>query len=99
MKSLYRAFAILGFVGATLSLTGPVSAQQARVTHEAATQLEKQINENVVGLANAGKAMFELFVSEKGSWTVVVSEPNGRICILACGESWQRLPPLIGDPA
>ncbi len=102
MKSLYRAFAILGFVGATLSLTGPVSAQQACVTREAATkQLEKQFNEKDVGrgLANAGKAMFELFVSEKGSWTVVVSEPNGRSCILACGESWQRLPPLIGDPA
>ncbi len=95
MKSLYRAFAILGFVGATLSLTGPVSAQQACVTREVATkQLEKQFNEKVVGrgLANAGKAMFELFVSEKGSWTVVVSEPNGRSC-------WQRLPPLIGDPA
>ncbi len=101
MKSLYRAFAILGFVGATLSLTGPVSAQQACVTREAATkQLEKQFNEKVVGrgLANAGKAMFELFVSEKGSWTVVVSEPNGRSCILASGESWQRLS-LIGDPA
>ncbi len=100
MKSLYRAFAILGFVGATLSLTGPVSALQACVTREAATkQLEKQFSEKVVGLANAGKAMFELFVSEKGSWTVVVSEPNGRSCVLASGESWQRLPPLIGDPA
>ncbi len=98
MKSLYRAFAILGFVGATLSLTGPVGAQQACVTREAATkQLEKQFNVGR-GLANAGKAMFELFVSEKGSWTVVVSEPNGRSCILACGESWQRLS-LIGDPA
>ncbi len=51
------------------------------------------------GLANAGKAMFELFVSEKGSWTVVVSEPNGSSCILVSGESWQQLPLLIGDPA
>ncbi len=102
MKTLNRALVILGFVGATLSSTGPASAQQACVTHEAATKyLEKQFDERAVGrgLANAGKAMLELFVSEAGSWTVVVSEPNGRSCIMASGESWQQLPLLIGDPA
>ncbi len=102
MKTLYRALAILGFVGAMLSSTGPASAQQACVTHEAAAkQLEKQFDEKVVGrgLGNSGKAMFELFLSEKGSWTVVVSEPSGRSCILASGESWQQMPLLIGDPA
>ncbi len=102
MKTLYRALAILGFVGAMLSSTGPASAQQACVTHEsAAKQLEKQFDEMVVGrgLGNSGKAMFELFLSEKGSWTVVVSEPSGRSCILASGESWQQMPLLIGDPA
>ncbi len=102
MKTLYRALAILGFVGAMLSSTGPASAQQACVTHEsAAKQLGKQFNEMVVGrgLGNSGKAMFELFLSEKGSWTVVVSEPSGRSCIIASGESWQQMPLLIGDPA
>ncbi len=102
MKTLYRALAILGFVGAMLSSTGPASAQQACATHEsAAKQLEKQFDEMVVGrgLGNSGKAMFELFLSEKGSWTVVVSEPSGRSCILASGESWQQMPLLIGDPA
>ncbi len=102
MKTLNRALVILGFVGATLSSTGPANAQQVCLTHEAATkQLEKKFDERVVGrgLANAGKAMFELFVSEKGSWTVVVSEPNGRSCILASGESWQQQSLLIGDPA
>ncbi len=102
MKTLHRALAILGFIGTTLSSTGLASAQQACVTHEAATkQLEQQFDERVVGrgLANTGKAMFELFVSEKGSWTVVVSEPNGRSCILASGESWQQQSLLIGDPA
>jgi hypothetical protein len=40
-----------------------------------------------------------LFVSEKGSWTVVVSQPNGPSCILASGESWHHMPLLIGDPS
>lgn len=102
MKTQQGALAILGFVAATLAATVPASAQQACITHESATkQLEKQFDEMVVGrgLASSGKAMYELFVSEKGSWTVVVSEPNGRSCILASGESWQQLPLLLGDPA
>ncbi len=102
MKSLYRVLAILGFVAAMHSSTGPASAQQVCGSHEAATQqLEKRFDERVVGLglANDGIAMFVLFVSETGSWTVVVSEPNGPSCILTSGESWQQLPPLIGDPA
>lgn len=102
MKSLYRALAILGFVAAMLSSAGPASAQQACATREAATKtLEKQFDEKVVGrgLATTGKAMLELFVSANGSWTVVVSDSNGRSCILATGESWQRLPVNLGDPA
>ena len=102
MKLIYRALAILGFVGMTLAFTGQASAQQACLTRDAATkQLQKQFDKKVVGrgLANSGKAMFELFLSEKGSWTVVVSEPNGRSCIVASGESWQQLQRLIGDPA
>ncbi len=102
MKPLVRSLAILGLVGAMLSWTGPASAQQACATHADATKrLEKQFDERVVGrgLASAGKRMLELFVSEKGSWTVVVSEPNGRSCVLESGEIWQQLPLLIGDPA
>jgi len=102
MKPLVRTLAILGFAGVILSWTGPASAQQACATHEDATKrLEKQFDERVVGrgLASAGKRMLELFVSDKGSWTVVLSEPNGRSCVLVSGESWQQLPLLVSDPA
>ena len=102
MRTLFAALAVLGIVAATLSLAGQASAQRVCASHEAATmQLEKQFNERVAGrgLANRGKAMIELFVSEKGSWTVVISEPNGRSCVLATGDSWQQVPLLVGDPA
>ena len=93
-------------VGATLavsfSLTGPASAQQVCLTRDdAAKALSNRFEEVVVGrgLANSGRAMFELFLSEKGSWTVVVSDPSGRSCIVASGENWQQLQQLVGDPA
>ena len=44
MKLIYRALAILGFVGMTLAFTEPASAQQACLTRDAATkQLQKQL--------------------------------------------------------
>jgi len=101
MTTFHRMLVALGFVAATLAASGSAAAQQVCGTHEVAKdQLEKQFDEKVVGrgLANSGKAMFELFVSENGTWTVMVSEPRGRSCILASGESWEHLPLLIGDP-
>ena len=102
MKPLIRTLAILGFAAAMLSWTGPASAQQACASHDEVTmQLETQFDEMIIGrgLASAGKRMLELFVSEKGSWTLMISEPNGRSCVLGSGESWHQLPLLVGDPA
>ncbi len=77
------------------------SAQPLCAAHDKAVlQLEKQFEEQVAGrgLAENGKQMLELFVSEKGSWTVLVSDPSGRSCVVASGESWQGKTLILGDP-
>ena len=96
------AITVLWSLGAA-AMFGSASArpQDACVIRaDAVEQLGKQYGEKVAarGLTQNGKAMFELFVSESGSWTVLVSDPAGRSCILANGEDWQRLPAIIGDP-
>ena len=78
------------------------NAEQICASHDKAViQLEKQFGEMVSGrgLALNGKRMIELLVSEKGSWTVLISDPNGRSCIMSSGENWQGLKVLAGDPA
>lgn len=35
----------------------------------------------------------ELFVSKSGSWTMLMTKPEGVTCILATGQSWEELPP------
>ena len=67
---------------------------------KAVLQLEKQFKERVAGrgLAENGKQMLEFFVSEKGSWTVLVSDPSGRSRVVASGESWQGNTLILGDP-
>lgn len=36
----------------------------------------------------------ELFVSEKGTWTMLMTLTNGKSCIIAAGHSWEQAPTL-----
>ena len=60
-------------------------------------QLARDFNEHVVsrGLASNG-TMLELLVSPRGTWTMLISLPNGNSCFGAAGEMWEDLP---RDPA
>ena len=58
-------------------------------------QLKAKYNETrqAVGLiSNNGAA--ELFVSEKGTWTMLVTVESGKSCIIAAGHSWDAAPTL-----
>ncbi len=84
-----------------LSATSANAQQVCAPRDRAVVQLEKQFEENVSGrgLTLNGKKMFELFISEKGSWTMLISDPQGRSCVVASGEYWQGITALVGDPA
>lgn len=44
-----------------------------------------------IGLVSK-EAVLEVFVSETGSWTLVVTNPQGLSCVLAAGQSWEDIP-------
>jgi hypothetical protein len=39
-------------------------------------------------------ALMEVYVSEKGTWTILITNRNGMACIQAAGEAWDELPPI-----
>ncbi len=54
--------------------------------------LKKKYQEQRRGLGVAANyGVMEFFVSPKGTWTVVMSTPNGMSCILAAGRDWEEL--------
>ncbi len=57
--------------------------------------LTKDYKEDPVsmGVANTG-AVIEIFASESGSWTMVMTKPNGISCMIAAGSHWESLPRL-----
>ena len=52
-----------------------------------------------MGTVNSDRYM-QLFVSRKGTWTILVTKTDGEACIVAAGNNWEKLPSLVeADPA
>jgi len=76
------------------SLSNPSAAQSpmaCEVRDKITSTLKKDYAELPVsaGLDNAGR-MIEVFASNEGSWTILMTMPTGVSCLLATGENWVR---------
>lgn len=87
--------ALLAF-GVMLSLAGPAIAQGPcgkRV--EIIKALAKKYKEAPKFIAIAGQTnLVEIFISKAGTWTILMTTPQGQTCIVAAGDSWEQLPPV-----
>ena len=45
-----------------------------------------------LGVASTGNVV-ELLISSDGTWTILVTRPNGTACVAAVGEDWQEIKP------
>lgn len=60
------------------------------------TALLKVLNEKykekprALGLSSTGKAMFEVYTSKSGTWTIIMTTTGGLTCIMAAGHSWEE---------
>ncbi len=86
---------------AAMGLAAAASAQS--VCSERTTFLDKlgerySENTSAIGLASNGTVL-EVLTSEMGTWTILVTQPDGTTCMVANGESWELLPIVSRDPA
>ncbi len=63
--------------------------------HETLAQiLDTKFGEQQQGVGLAGKeAMIEIYVSAKGTFTLVSTDTKGVSCIVGAGDSWEKLEP------
>jgi hypothetical protein len=63
--------------------------------------LSKKYSESPVAMGTVNEDRFmQLFVSRKGSWTILVTTTDGEACIVAAGHNWEKLPALAeAEPA
>ncbi len=93
---------LFGLLLATAILLSAAVArgQESCMSHEEAVAwLDERYGEQVIGrgLADRGRVMFEIFTGPKGTWTLLVSAPEGPSCIIADGFDWQQLTPRPKD--
>ncbi len=56
--------------------------------------LSDKYQETGKALGIAGQVnLVEVFASKAGTWTILVTTPEGKSCIIAAGNSWEDLPP------
>jgi hypothetical protein len=87
----------LTVVGVLTLISAPSAAQSLCGDRERiASSLDSQYSEKPVsyGLTENG-GIFEIFVSPRGSWTILVTIPGGKSCYLASGEGWETLPTAV----
>lgn len=90
---------VLALLLAALALPAEAQVRVCKPHDVMAERLEKMFREKprASGLVGS-RAFVELYVSETGSWTMIVTGTNGLSCILAAGEGWETLPIIEGSP-
>jgi hypothetical protein len=88
-----------GLIFGTLSSTAFAQIEKQCAPHAEVVKVldaKYQERQRAVGLINE-KAMMEVYISEKGTWTMVVTNEIGMSCIMATGEAWDEMPaPVAG---
>jgi hypothetical protein len=54
-------------------------------------RVKYQETRRVMGVLDARNVM-EIFMSPRGTWTVLVTNTRGASCITAAGDDWQEIP-------
>lgn len=87
-------------VALTAAATPVAAATYCADRTDLVEQLERKYGETQrsVGLAQ-GRGLFEVFASENGSWTILLTTPQGKSCLMAAGQGFEELPPktLVED--
>ena len=91
-----RKFSLLFFASAVFAFSQNAQAETAYcAAHDKlADILNNKFGEQKLGMGLAGStAMVELFVSAKGTFTLVSTNTSGVACIVGAGDGWEKADP------
>ncbi len=88
--------ATLAFTGALIAASADGAAQQSPCNqrdkvlgHLAQNYQELPV---AVGVTNRGALVEVLSTDDGKTWTIIISSPDGKACMVATGEGWRALP-------
>lgn len=84
-----RALLVFAFAIGLAFLVRPAAAIPCSPYDEIVERLKGKFQEKRLGFGLIGnKAVMEFYASKRGSWTIIVTRPNGIACVVAIGTDW-----------
>jgi len=97
-----KLFALSLILGGALWAAQAAQAQPASCAARASVieRLQTTFGESRQGMGlGQNNAVVEIFASaDTGTWTILVTLPNGMSCLIAAGESWERIAEQLPPP-
>jgi hypothetical protein len=91
--------AVLGLASAMVFTASPASAAACAPRDQFARHLDTNYQEQSQGLGVASDgSLFEIFTSDKGTWSLLITNGQKVSCIVAAGDMWVAKP-LLGPEA
>jgi hypothetical protein len=93
----YRTLAIIGalVIGSCFVTTEAVAQAICGNHNLVIDNLQQAYAEAPISMGvTSGGAVIEVFASAEGTWTLVITQPNGVSCLIAAGQDWEQLPKL-----
>lgn len=93
-------------IAAAACLAAMASSAEAQMLCKQRTDILQQLATGyqevpaALGLAANGSLVELIRHPEGKTWTIIITQPNGVSCVMATGESWQRIeqPAMNTDP-
>ena len=89
-------------IGGLLTMTATPSPANSFCADrtEMVRSLSDKFKENPTAVGQIdGSAVIEVFVSEKGSWTILATGTDGKSCVLSAGDGFQINVAALGEGA
>jgi hypothetical protein len=92
MKSMIApGLAILSLAAFSIGAqAAPQCGPHARMTEVLAAKFKE--SRTAIGLVAGYQSVLEVFVSKKGTWTLVMTNARGISCVIGAGDSWENAP-------
>lgn len=89
---IFATIAVALFIGTT-ALPATAQAQACTKRPDVIGHLAEQYSEApiAIGLTNNGGVIEVLSSAKGGSWTIIITLPDGNSCLIAAGESWEHV--------
>jgi hypothetical protein len=89
-------------IGGLLTMTATPSPANSFCANrtEMVKSLADKFKENPTAVGQIdGSAVIEVFVSEKGSWTILATGTDGKSCVISAGDGFQINVAALGEGA